>query len=258
MIFESHAHYDDRQFDEDRDELLSSMKAHGIERIINIGCSIDSCRRTLELTEQYDFIYGALGVHPSDIGCLNEASFAWMSEQLDQTKVVAVGEIGLDYYWEKDPAVREQQKEWFRRQLSLAREHSLPVVIHSREAAEDTFEIMKEASAMGIPGVIHCFSYSREIALEYVKLGYYIGVGGVVTYSNGRRLKEAVSAVPLEHILLETDCPYLSPVPYRGKRNSSLHLPRVVTEIAQLKGVSEKEVMAVTYRNAMNLFSKVK
>ena len=258
MIFESHAHYDDRQFDADRDELLSSMKSHGIERIINIGCSIDSCRRTLELTEQYDFIYGALGVHPSDIGCLNEASFAWMSEQLDQEKIVAVGEIGLDYYWEKDPAVRQQQKVWFRRQLDLAREHSLPVVIHSREAAEDTLKIMKEAAAKEIPGVIHCFSYSREIALEYVKMGYYIGVGGVVTYNNGRRLKEAVCAVPLERILLETDCPYLSPVPYRGKRNSSLYLPRVVTEIAQLKGVSEEEVMAVTYQNAMTLFSKVK
>ena len=258
MIFESHAHYDDRQFNEDRDELLSSMQANGIERIINIGCSIDSCKRTLDLVEKYDFIYGALGVHPSDIHKgLNEDTFAWMGSQLDHEKIVAVGEIGLDYYWEKDPAVREEQKVWFRRQLGLAKEHDLPVVIHSREAAADTFDIMKEAAAMDIPGVIHCFSYSKEIALEYVKMGYYIGVGGVVTYSNGKKLKEAVCAIPLDKILLETDCPYLSPVPYRGKRNSSLYLPRVVTEIAQLKGVSEEEVMKVTYDNAMRLFHKV-
>ena len=259
MIFESHAHYDDRQFNEDRDELLASMQENGIGRIVNIGCSIDSCKRTLKMVERYDFIYGALGVHPSDISKgLDEASFAWMASQLSNEKIVAVGEIGLDYYWEKDPEVRKQQKYWFRRQLAMAKEANLPVVIHSREAAEHTMEIMKEAHAMEIPGVIHCFSYSKEIALEYVKMGYYIGVGGVVTYSNGKKLKEAVCAIPLEKILLETDCPYLSPVPYRGKRNSSLYLPRVVTEIAQLKGVSEEEVMKVTYNNAMTLFSKVK
>lgn len=274
MIFESHAHYDDRQFNEDRDELLTSMQAHGIQRIINIGCSIDSCKRTLEMVEKYDFIYGALGVHPSDIKKrqvknengeivfesegLDEESFSWMKDQLSHEKIVAVGEIGLDYYWEKDPEVRDLQKYWFRRQLGLAKEANLPVVIHSREAAEHTMEIMKEAAADQIPGVIHCFSYSKEIALEYVKMGYYIGVGGVVTYNNARKLKEAVCAIPLERILLETDCPYLSPVPYRGKRNSSLYLPRVVTEIAQLKGVSEEEVMDVTYQNAMTLFSKVR
>lgn len=274
MIFESHAHYDDKQFNEDRDALLRSMQAAGIGRIINIGCSIDSCKRTLELVNTYDFIYGALGVHPSDVKKrqvkneegeilftsegLDEEGFAWMKEQLNSEKIVAVGEIGLDYYWEKDPEVRELQKYWFRRQLALAKEADLPVVIHSREAAEPTLEIMKEAAADQIPGVIHCFSYSREMAVEYVKMGYYIGVGGVVTYSNARKLKEAVSAVPLEKILLETDCPYLSPVPYRGKRNSSLYLPRVVTEIAQLKGVSEEEVMDVTWNNAMALFSKVR
>lgn len=274
MIFESHAHYDDRQFNEDRDELLGSMQEHGIGRIINIGCSIDSCKRTLEMVDKYDFIYGALGVHPSDIKKrqvknedgqivfesegLDEESFAWIASRLSHDKIVAVGEIGLDYYWEKNPEVRDLQKYWFKRQLALAKEANLPVVIHSREAAEPTMEIMKEAAADGISGVIHCFSYSKEIAQEYVKMGYYIGVGGVVTYSNARKLKEAVCAIPLEKILLETDCPYLSPVPYRGKRNSSLYLPRVVTEIAQLKGVSEEEVMDVTYQNAMILFSKVK
>ena len=259
MIFESHAHYDDRQFDDDRHELLASLPENGIGRVINIGCSIKSCKRTLELVDQYDHVYGVLGVHPSDIKKgLDEESFAWMEGQLSHEKIVAVGEIGLDYYWDKEPEVRENQKYWFKRHLELAKKHNLPVVIHSREAAEDTMEIMRQAAADGIPGVIHCFSYSKEIALEYVKMGYYIGVGGVVTYSNGRKLKEAVCAIPLNRILLETDCPYLTPVPHRGKRNSSLHLPRVVTEIAQLKGVSEEEVMRVTYENGMRLFSKVK
>lgn len=257
MIFESHAHYDDRQFTDDREALLAALPEQGIGPVINVGCNIDSCHRTLELMKQYPFFYGALGVHPSDISCLDEEAILWMEQQLGQDKVVAVGEIGLDYYWEKDPAVREEQKVWFRRQLALAKKQDLPVIIHSREAAEDTMKIMREAAAEQIPGVIHCYSYSKEMAQEYIKLGYYIGVGGVVTYSNGRRLKETVSAIPLDRILLETDCPYLSPVPYRGKRNSSLYLPRVVTEIAQLKGVSEEEVERVTFENGMRLFSKI-
>ena len=170
MIFESHAHYDDSKFDDDREELLSSMQENGIEKIINIGCSIESCKSTLELTKQYPFVYGAMGIHPSDIGDLNEDTFLWLREQVKKEKVVAVGEIGLDYYWDKEEEVQKNQRIWFRRQLELAKESNLPVIIHSRDAAADTMEIMKEAYVQGIKGVIHCFSYSKEQAQEYVKM----------------------------------------------------------------------------------------
>ncbi len=253
MIFDSHAHYDDKQFGEDRDELLSSMEQNRITKIVNVGSSIESSKRAIALAERYDFVYAAIGVHPSDISCLNEERMAWLRKTAKREKVVAIGEIGLDYYWDKEPEIQEQQKVWFRRQLELAREVQLPVIIHSRDAAADTLEIMKER-ALGIPGVIHCFSYSKELALEYVKLGYYIGVGGVVTFKNARKLKEAVAEIPIERILIETDCPYLAPEPNRGKRNSSLNLPYVVDAIAEMKGMAPETVEEITYRNAMELY----
>ncbi len=178
-----------------------------------------------------------------------------MKELFKEEKVVAVGEIGLDYYWDKEP---ESAEENGLRQLQLAKESALPVSIHSREAAADTMEIMKEAAADGIPGVIHCYSYSKEQALEYIDMGYYIGVGGVVTFKNARKLKETVEAIPLERILLETDCPYMAPEPNRGKRNSSLYLTYVADAIAGLKGVTPEEVKTVTYENALRLFTKVR
>ncbi len=253
MIFDSHAHYEDKQFGEDRDELLSSMRQKGITKIVEVGSSIESSKRAIALTERYDFIYAAIGVHPSDISCLNEEGLARLREMARHEKVVAIGEIGLDYYWDKEPEVQERQKAWFRRQLKLAREAGLPVIIHSRDAAEDTLTIMKEEAA-GLPGVIHCFSYSKELALEYVKMGYYIGVGGVVTFKNARKLKEAVAELPIERIVIETDCPYLAPEPNRGKRNSSLNLPYVVEAIAGIKGLAPEAVEEITYRNAMELY----
>lgn len=257
MIFESHAHYDDKQFDPDREELLSSMEEHGIERIINVGSDFASCKYTLELTKQYAFVYGALGIHPSDIADLNEETYEWLRENARLPKVVAIGEIGLDYYWEKEPEVQSRQRYWFCRQMELARELALPVIIHSRDAAEDTMQLMKGIHAEQIPGVIHCFSYSPELAQEYVKMGYYIGIGGVVTFKNSRKLKETAANVPLERILLETDCPYLAPEPNRGKRNSSLNLPYVAKEIAALRGITEEEVIETTRKNALRLFAKV-
>ncbi len=256
MIFESHAHYDDEKFDTDRETLLASIPEQGIETIINVGSSIEACEKTVTLMEQYDFIYGAIGVHPSDIAGLNEESFSWIRQTLNHPKAVAVGEIGLDYYWEKDPGMQEQQKYWFCRQLELARESDLPVIIHSREAAADTMALMKDMGCQEIPGVIHCYSYSKEMAMEYLKLGYYIGVGGVVTFKNARKLKETVAAVPMERILLETDSPYLAPEPYRGKRNSSLYLPYVAAEIARIKEISVEEVIQKTNENARKLFRK--
>lgn len=253
MIFDSHAHYDDKQFGEDRDELLSSMAQNGITKIVNVGASIESSKRAVALAKQYEFVYAAVGVHPSDISCLSEDGISWLKKAAAHEKVAAIGEIGLDYYWDKEPEIQEQQKVWFRRQLALAREVQLPVIIHSRDAAADTLEIMKESGA-GIPGVIHCFSYSKELALEYVKMGYYIGVGGVVTFKNARKLKEAVAEIPMERILIETDCPYLAPEPNRGKRNSSLYLPYVVETVAELKGLRPEEVEEISYRNAMELY----
>lgn len=254
MIFETHAHYDDEQFDFDREELLLSMKEHGIDKIINIGCNKKTCEATLALMESYDFIYGAFGVHPSDISELDEHFFEWIKKQLENPKAVAVGEIGLDYYWDKEEEVQNTQRNWFKRQLRLAKEMQLPVVIHSREAAADTLEIMKEEHTKESRGVIHCFSYSKEIAAEYAKLGYYIGIGGVSTFKNAKKLKEVIKEIPIEKILLETDCPYMAPEPYRGKRNSSLYLPYVVEQIANLKGIATEEIEEITYQNATQLF----
>ncbi len=257
MIFETHAHYDDDQFDGDRDELLRGMQEAGIYPIVNVAASIDSTKTTLELAEKYDFIYAAVGVHPSEIADLNENTFAWLKEQTNKKKVVAVGEIGLDYYWDKEPEVQANQRYWFGRQLELAREKGLPVIIHSRDAGADTMQVMKEHHAEEIPGVIHCYSYSKDMAMEFIKMGYYIGIGGVVTFKNARKLVETVEAIPLERILLETDCPYMAPEPFRGKRNSSLYLPYVVQKIAELKGVTREEVECVTEENARKLFTHI-
>lgn len=264
MIFETHAHYDDEAFAEDREELLSSLLSGEIGKIINVGASIASTKTTLELAKTHSNMYAAVGVHPSDVADLNEETFIWLREQSKHPKAVAVGEVGLDYYWDKEPDVQERQRVWFKRQLALAKEQKLPVIIHSRDAAEDTLHILKDfgkwnACALSdAVGVIHCYSYSPEMAREFVKLGYYIGVGGVVTFKNAKKLKETVEQIPLERILLETDCPYMAPEPYRGKRNNSGYIPYVVEKIAELKGTSTEEVERITWENAMTLFSRVK
>lgn len=251
MIFETHAHYDDEQFDSDREELLLSMAAGGIGTIVNVGATYASCRTTIELAETYSNVYAAVGIHPDEVGCLNETAFAELRNFCQKDKVVAVGEIGLDYYWDNE--AHDVQKEWFIRQLNLARELELPVIIHSREAAADTLEIMKQYG-QGLSGVIHCFSYSKEVARQYVDMGYYIGIGGVVTFKNSRKLKEVVTDIPLEKILLETDCPYLAPEPNRGKRNSSLNLTYVAEEIARLKNINYDTVVQQTEDNAIKLY----
>lgn len=264
MIFETHAHYDDEAFDADREELLTSFPDRGIRWVINVGASIKTTKASLALAERYDHVYAAVGVHPEDITDLNEESFAWLTQQTRLPKVVAVGETGLDYYWEKEEKMREIQRYWFRRQLMLAEESGLPVIVHSREAAADTMELIQEAVRNSPQkdsdrrGVIHCYSYSPKQAEEYVKMGYYIGIGGVVTFQNARKLKETAEQIPLERILLETDSPYLAPKPFRGKRNDSGYLPYVAEQIAQLKRTTADEVERVTWENAMHLFPKVK
>lgn len=251
MIIDTHAHYDDEQFDADRDELLKKMQENGIGVIVNAGSTIESWDKIRRLTEEYPFVYGAVGVHPDETGSLDEAGMAEMERMLDLEKIVAVGEIGLDYYWDNE--AHEVQKKWFIRQIELARKKEMPVIIHSREAAADTFEIMKEHAA-GMKAVIHCYSYSPEMAREYVKMGYYIGVGGVVTFKNAKKLKQVVQEIPLESVVLETDCPYLAPVPYRGKRNCSLYLPYVAEQIAELKGKTVEEVIQQTEKNSRELY----
>lgn len=258
MIFETHAHYDDDAFDEDRNELLLSMKQNGIGTIVNVGADVESCKTTLALSEKYPFIYAALGVHPSGTGELSEELFAWLTALIkehsvkNQGKVVAVGEIGLDYYW--DEPDKEIQRKWFERQLEMAKEVKLPLVIHSREAAKDTYDIMKAHHAKELGGIIHCYSYSKEIARDFLSMGFSFGIGGVVTFQNAKKLKEVVEYLPMESIVLETDSPYLSPNPNRGKRNSSLNLPYVVREISKIKGIEEEKVIEITKRNAEKLF----
>lgn len=251
MIIDTHAHYDDEQFDADRESLLAQMQDAGIGLIVNAGSTVPSWDKIIKLTEEYPFLYGAIGVHPDEVGALDEEQFARMSALLDQEKIIALGEIGLDYYWDNES--HDLQKKWFIRQLELARGKNMPVIIHSREAAADTMEIMKQYAA-GMRAVIHCYSYSAEMAKEYVKMGYSIGVGGVVTFKNAKKLKQVVQEIPLSSIVLETDCPYLAPVPYRGKRNCSLYLPYVAEQIAELKGVTVEEVKRQTEINSRELY----
>lgn len=251
-IFDTHAHYDDEAFDRDREELLESLPKNGIEKVVNVGASLASCRRTIELTEKYNFIYGAIGVHPNETEELTEESIDWLREQCRLEKCVAVGETGLDYHW--DEPEREVQKKWFARQLALAKELKLPVIVHSRDAARDTVDLMRAERAEEIGGVIHCYSYTKETARDFLEMGFYFGIGGVLTFKNARKLKEAVEYIPLDRIVLETDCPYLAPVPDRGGRNSSLYIPYVVAAMAQLKGISEEEVRAATWENACKLY----
>lgn len=252
MIFDTHAHYDDEAFASDRDSLLHSLASHNIGTVVNIGASIRSTQNTLALIEQYPFLYGTVGVHPSETGELNDHLMEWLKQTSAREKVVAIGEIGLDYYWkEPDPKI---QKQWFVRQLDLARQVKLPVVIHSRDAAKDTLDIMKAEHAQDLGGVIHCFSYGVEMAREYLNMGFYLGIGGVLTFQNAKKLKEVVAYMPMDRIVLETDCPYLSPVPFRGSRNSSLNLPYVAEAISQIRDIPVQEVIMITEQNARRLY----
>lgn len=252
MIFETHAHYDDEAFESDRDTLLKSINENGVGRIVNVCASLESLENTKELMERFPFIYGAFGLHPDEVGDLNEDVLNRIRLLCREEKAVAVGEIGLDYYWNKEQ--QKRQIYWFERQMELAKEEKMPIIVHSRDAAADTLDTMKRVHAEEIGGVCHCFSYPKEIAGEYLNMGFYLGIGGVVTFNNAKKLKEVVAYAPLDRILLETDSPYLSPVPYRGKRNSSLNLPYIAQMISEIKKIDYEEVIAVTEKNAEKLF----
>lgn len=254
MIFDTHAHYDSDSFAEDREELLASMHANGIGTIVNACASIDGMMDTVALMAKYPFVYGAIGIHPDDAELMTEATLEQIRTLSRHEKAVAIGEIGLDYYWHKEEREHEIQKKMFRAQMDIAREEKLPFMIHSRDAAEDTLMIIREYVQGGMyGGIIHCFSYSKEIAKQYLDMGLYLGIGGVVTFKNAKKLKEVVEMAPLSQLLLETDCPYMAPEPNRGKRNSSLYLPYVAQKIAELKQISAEEVVEVTEENAKRL-----
>lgn len=253
-LFDSHAHMDSEYFDEDRDQLLTFLSKE-LDGIINPGCDEISSRFAIELAEKYDFVYAAVGWHPENLKYIADNSYLdGLAAMAVHPKVVAIGEIGLDYYWHKEEHEHEIQKKMFLAQMEIAREEKLPFMIHSREAAKDTLNLVKDCMKGGMyGGIIHCFSYGKEIAGEYLDMGLYLGIGGVVTFKNAKKLKEVVAYAPLEQLVLETDSPYLSPEPNRGKRNSSLNLPYVAEAIAQIKGCSAEEVIAVTEENAKKL-----
>lgn len=252
MIFDTHAHYDDEAFEEDREALLASLPEKNVGYAVNVGASLEGAKASVELASRYPFIYAAVGIHPDETGSMDEEQFQTLRELCGREKTVAVGEIGLDYYWMKAP--KEVQKEWFVRQLHLAREMDLPVNIHSRDAAQDTFDLIRAEHAGCTGGVIHCYSGSVEMARDYVRMGYYLGIGGVVTFKNSRVLKEVVREIPLEHLVTETDSPYLSPAPFRGKRNDSSHIAYVIDQIARIKELPAEETEEILFENGKKLY----
>ncbi len=252
MVIDTHAHYDDARFDADRDAILADMQSRQI-LAVNAATDQKSGGMILQMIDRYENLYGMLGIYPEYVGRDTEAQLDWIRSKAVHPKIVAIGEIGLDYYWEENPD-KEEQIFWFRKQIALAKELGLPINVHSRDAAEDTLCVIREENAKECGGIIHCFSYSPEIAKEYVKLGFYIGVGGVVTFSNARKLKEVVEQTGMENIVLETDCPYLAPTPHRGKRNDSRLLFHVIEEIAKIKGIQKEEVERITAENAGKVY----
>ncbi len=251
MFFDTHAHYDSRQFDADRMSLLASMPMNNVSLILNPGCDEDSSRTAVALAEAFPFVYAAVGWHPSDL-----VESGWNDGRIDtlrtlarHPKVVAIGEIGLDYYWDK--TYIDLQKQALRAQIELALELQLPVIIHDREAHGDILDIVKEYD---VPGVFHCYSGSPEMAKELLKRGWYLGFDGPITYKNNRKQQEVLEICPMDRILIETDSPYLTPVPFRGKRNHSGHLQYIAEKIGEIKGMTTEEVAAATLENGRRLF----
>ena len=250
MIFDTHAHYDARQFDADRDAVLSALPSRGVGLVVDPGCDEPSSRLAIALAEKYPFVYAAVGWHPEDYESWSSESMPLLRELVRREKVVAIGEIGLDYYWDKEH--RELQKEMLERQINLALREDLPVIIHDREAHGDALETV--ARYPELRGVFHCFSGSAEMAAELLHRGWYLGFDGPVTYKNNKKAAQVLSVTPLDRILIETDSPYMAPQPVRGQRNDSGNLPWVIEKIAELKGLSPQEVEQATWGNGLRLF----
>ncbi len=252
MLIDSHAHLDDRRFDRDRDRLIRDLKNQGVDLVINPGADLQSSIKAVSLAEEYDNIYAAVGIHPHSAKEMEDSTIEILKSLAGRDKVIAIGEIGLDYYYDNSP--RDVQRKRFIEQLNLAKELKLPVIIHSRDAAQDTFNILKDAQDGSLEGVLHCYSGSAEMALEYIKLGFYISLAGPVTFKNAKVPKEVAKAVPLDKLLIETDSPYLTPEPYRGKRNEPTYVRYVAGTIAELRGSSFEEIARRAAENTKKLF----
>jgi len=251
MYFDSHAHYDDARFNSDRKKLLATLPQQGIAGVINAGSCITSSQASSALAETYAYVYAAVGVHPHNVADMTDTDLDTLQSLCNHKKTVALGEIGLDFHYDNSP--RDIQRLWFAKQLTLSKSLDMPVVIHSREAAAETMAIIKDSGVS--KGVLHCYSGHLPMALEYIEMGYYISIGGVVTYKNANKTREVAAGIPLDRLLLETDAPYLSPVPFRGKRNDSTTLPYVVEAIAQARGIAPEAVAKATAENAHICFS---
>lgn len=249
-IFDSHAHYTDKAFNEDREIMLGSLKESGVCGIINCGADIESSVSSVDLASKYDYIYAACGIHPEEADKTPENYIDILRDLAKNEKSVAIGEIGLDYYWRQD--TKDLQKELFEKQILLSKELDLPIIVHDREAHGDTMEILKKHRPKG---VLHCFSGSPETATEVLKLGMYIGLGGALTFKNARKAVEVAQMLPLDRLLLETDCPYMAPVPMRGKRNNSGYIPFIAEKVAEIKGIDPQSVLDVTTENTKKLFN---
>lgn len=250
-IFDTHAHYDSDSFDEDRENVIKELKENGVIGVLNCGSDLYGLRKSVELAKEFDIFYAAVGIHPENADEFNEDVVKEIKAFVKNEKVKAIGEIGLDYYWEENPP-REVQKEVFRAQMKLADELNLPVVIHDRDAHKDTLEIMKEFP--NVIGVVHCFSGSVEFAKECIKLGYYIGFTGVLTFKNAKKLVDVCREIPAERMLVETDCPFMAPVPFRGKRNKSDYIEYIIDKMSEIRGISGEEMNEILLNNKKRLF----
>ena len=252
MLIDTHVHLDDKKFDGDRNILIENLKNNNVELVINIGADLQTSVASVDLANKYDNVYAAIGVHPHSAKEVNTMVMEQLRELAQNEKVIAIGEIGLDYFYDNSP--RDVQRKWFIEQLKLAKELDLPIIIHTRDAAGETFEILKNNQNGNVKGVLHSYSGSPEMALEYIKMGFYIALGGPVTFKNARVVREVAEAVPLDKLLLETDCPYLTPEPYRGKRNEPVYVKYVAEKIAEVKGVTYEQLVKATNANAKKLF----
>ncbi|MFA5523198.1 MAG: TatD family hydrolase [Tissierellales bacterium] len=253
MLIDSHAHLDDSRFDKDRDSIIKDLKNQGIELVINPGADVASSVKAVSLAKEYKNIYAAVGVHPHDAKDMNDTTLQLLSSLANNEKVVAIGEIGLDYHYDNSP--RDVQRKWFIEQIVLAKKLKLPIIVHEREASQDMYNILKQEADGNLTGVLHCYSGSLEMAKEYMKMGFYISFAGPVTFKNSRISKEVAKNIPLDRILIETDSPYLTPEPKRGKRNEPLNVRYVAAMIAELRGLPFEEVAVSTSKNVKSLFS---
>ena len=253
MLFDTHAHLNDEQYNEDLEEVVERAQNEGVSNMVVVGFDRPTINKAMELAERYEFIYACVGWHPVDAIDMTEEDLLWIEELATHPKVVAIGEMGLDYHWDKSP--KDIQKEVFRKQIRLAKKVKLPIVIHNREATADIIEILKEEEAEEVGGIMHCFSGSPEVAKECIKMNFYISLGGPVTFKNAKKPKEVAEEIPMDKLLIETDCPYLAPHPYRGKRNEPGYVKLVAEKIAEIKGLTIAEVAEITTRNAKKLFA---